>query len=245
MAYEAAPLKYMESKYHYSPDEKMAKLIADHYRLIHVMSRFGIPVGFGDKTVRQVCDEYGVDCHTFLSVVTFIIDGYFHADQAGHISVSSLMHWLQESHIYFLDYLLPAIRRKLLDSISMRADSVSLLIIRFFDEYTSQVRRHMEYEERTVFAYVSSLLNNQPVDGYSIHTYSDHHEEVASSLRELKSIIIKYGPAESDANRLNDALYDIYRCEEELNSHCLVEDEMLVPAIMKLEKEAAMSGSSE
>lgn len=231
----------MESKYHYSPDEKMATLIADHYRLIHVMSRFGISVGFGDKSVREVCEENGVDCHTFLTVVTFIIDGYLHTDQAGHISVSSLMQWLKQSHVYFLDYLLPAIRRKLLDSITMRSDGLSLLIVRFFDEYMQQVRRHMEYEEQTVFAYVDSLLGNKPLQGFSIHTYSDHHEEVASTLRELKSIIIKYGPADSDPNMLNDALYEIYRCEEELKSHCLVEDEMLVPAIMKLEKEQGLA----
>lgn len=39
----------MESEYHYSPAEKMATLIADNYRLIQVMTRFGIRVGFGDK----------------------------------------------------------------------------------------------------------------------------------------------------------------------------------------------------
>ncbi len=63
---------------------------------------------------------------------------------------------------------------------------------------------------------------------------------MASSLHELKSIIIKYGPADADANLLNDALYDIYRCEEELTSHCLVEDELLVPSIVRLEQESGI-----
>lgn len=233
----------MESKYHYSPEEKMATLIADNYKLIQVMTRFGIRVGFGDKTVSEVCRDQGVDCDTFLSVVNFVVDGYTHADVAGHISVAALMHYLRQSHIYFLDYMLPAIRRKLLDGIKMRTDDVSFLILKFFDEYMSQVRGHMEYEERTVFIYVESLLGGKPESGFSISTYSDHHEEVASSLHELKSLIIKYGPADSDANLLNDALYDIYRCEEELSSHCLVEDELLVPSIIRLEKEAGIESS--
>ena len=227
----------MESKYHYSPDEKMARLIADDYRLIQVMSRFGISVGFGDQTVREVCSASGVDCDTFLSVVNFVVDGYAHADAAAHVSVSSLLHYLKQSHAYFLDWLLPSIRRRLLDGIPMRTDSVSILILKFFDEYVAEVRTHMEYEDRTVFAYIESLPSPGAKPGFSIGTYSDHHEEVSSRLHELKSIIIKYGPGDADSNLLNAVLYDIYRCEEELRSHCMVEDELLVSAIVRLEKE--------
>ena len=165
----------------------MATLIADNYRLIQVMTRFGIRVGFGDKTVAEVCRDQNVDCGTFLSVVNFVTDGYTHADVAGQISVAALMHYLKQSHIYFLDYMLPAIRRKLLDGIRMRTDDVSFLILKFFDEYMSQVRGHMEYEEKTVFLYVDSLLGGSPKEGFSISTYSDHHEEVASSLHDSKA----------------------------------------------------------
>ena len=226
----------MESKYHYSPHEKMATLIADNYRLIQVMTRFGINVGFGDKTVSEVCRQQGVDCDTFLSVVNFTIDGYTHADTAGRISAQALMQYLKQSHVYFLGYLLPSIRRKLADGISSAPSEISFLIMRFFDEYETQVRTHMDFEERTIFAYVESLLNANTSSAPDLHTYSDHHEEVSSRLHELKSIIIKYGPAKADANLLNDALYDIYRCEEELSDHCHIEDELLIPAISMLEK---------
>ena len=35
---------------------------------------------------------------------------------------------------------------------------------------------------------------------------------------------------------LNAALFDIYTCEEGLDSHCKIEDYLFVPAILKLEK---------
>ncbi len=232
----------MESKYHYSPDRKMASLIADDYRLIQVMTRFGIHVGFGDMTVSEVCQAQGVDCGTFLTVVNFIVDGYTHADMAGTISIGSLLQYLKQSHTYFLDYLLPSIRRKLLDGIKTDTGEVSFLILKFFDEYVTKVRIHMEYEDRTVFRYIESLMENIELPNFNIHTYSDYHEEVSSSLHELKSIIIKYGPVDADVNLLNDVLYDIYRCEEELESHCLIEDELLVPAIVSLERETAAKG---
>ena len=36
-----------------------------------VMSRFGIALGFGEKTVGEICKEQGVDCETFVAVSNF------------------------------------------------------------------------------------------------------------------------------------------------------------------------------
>lgn len=220
----------------------MATLIADDYRLIQVMTRFGIHVGFGDQTIGEVCRNQNVDCDTFLTVVNFVVDGYSHADQTINISLPALISYLQQSHTYFLDYLLPSIRRKLLDAISLDSSEISFLILKFFDEYVAQVRTHMEYEDRTVFRYVESLVSDEDTKDFDIHIYSDHHEEVSSRLHELKSIIIKYGPAQTDVNLLNAVLYDIYRCEEDLEKHCLIEDELLVPAILKYEQKLSREG---
>lgn len=228
----------------YTPTDKMATLIADNYRLIQVMSRFGIPMGFGDNTVAEVCADNGVDCSTFLAVVNFVVDGFTNFDSASDLSIEALLHYLRQSHIYFLDYCLPAIRRKLLDGISLRSTDVSFLILKFFDEYMHEVRTHMEYEEMTVFKYVNALIAGESTGEYKITTYSQHHDLVSSKLKELKSIIIKYCPADAKTNLLNDALYDIFRCEDELESHCHVEDCMLVPAIIRLERSSRTANDS-
>ena len=60
---------YKTSKY--TPTDKMSYLICDNYTLLQVMSRFDLSLGFGDKTVQEVCRENGVDCRTFLAVVNF------------------------------------------------------------------------------------------------------------------------------------------------------------------------------
>lgn len=220
----------------YQPSDKMVSLIADNYQLIQVMSRFGIPLGFGDKTVTEVCADNGVDCTTFLTVVNFIVEGFSNFDSASEVSIEALLHYLRQSHIYFLEFCLPAIRRKLLDGILFRTSDVSFLMLKMFDEYVNEVRTHMEHEEKTVFVYIKALLENTNTEENNIATYSDHHEQVESKLKELKNIIIKYCPKDADTNLLNAALYDIYRCEEELASHCHVEDYLLVPAIIKLER---------
>ena len=53
----------------------------------------------------------------------------------------------------------------------------------------------------------------------------------------LKNIIIKYYPAGGNDYLLNAVLFDIFSCEQDLASHCRVEDYLFVPAVLRLEKE--------
>lgn len=227
----------MDKLQKYKPGDKMIDLIGDNYSLLQVMSRFGLSLGFGDKTVKEVCEMNGVNCRTFLIVVNFIAEGFSRMDgSSDEISVPALVDYLRQAHIYFLDFCLPAIRRKLIDAIDCSQDDVAFLILKFFDNYMGEVRKHMEYEERTVFKYVDALIQGHASKNYQISTFSKHHDQVGERLTELKNIIIKYCPAKANTNLLNAALFDIYACEEGLESHCKVEDYLFVPAILKLER---------
>ena len=215
----------------YSGEDKMISLISNDYRLLQVLSRFGIPLGFSDKTIREVCEAEGVDCDTFLTVVNFISQAGSYQPEIDKLSLQSLLHFLKQSHRYFLDFYLPSIRRKLLNGITLRDSDVSFLIIKLFDEYVDGVREHMEEEEKHLFKVVEGLIAKNQVPKEEIPVYSHHHEDVGQKLKELKNIILKFCPADSSAPLLNKALYDIYRCEEELGSHCKIEDNLLLPAI--------------
>ncbi|MCH5232363.1 MAG: hemerythrin domain-containing protein [Muribaculaceae bacterium] len=209
----------------------MATLISDDYRLLQVLSRFGIPLGFGDKTVKEVCKDRNVDCLTFLTVINFVTKDSEEKPSASGLSLTSLLEYLKQSHVYFLKFCLPAIRKKLIEGITLKDSDVSFLILKLFDEYVDGIREHMEEEEANLFPIVVSISNGDIVGKDRIYVYSRHHEEVGSKLKELKKIIIKYCPLAANANTLNDALFDIYRCEEELSSHCKIEDLLLLPAL--------------
>ncbi len=227
----------MDNLQKYQPTDKMIDLISDNYSLLQVMSRFGLSLGFGDKTVQEVCTDNNVDYRTFLVVINFMDEGFSRLDGSGDdISIPALIDYLRQAHIYFLDFSFPAIRRKLIEAIDCSQDEVAFLMLKFFDEYTREVRKHMDYEERTVFKYVDDLLNGCAPKNYQISTFSKHHDQVGEKLTELKNIIIKYCPVSVNENLLNAALFDIYDCEAGLESHCKVEDYIFVPAILKLER---------
>ena len=220
----------------YEADDKMISLIRDNYDLLQMLGSFGISLGFGDKTVKETCEDNRVDTYTFLAVVNFTINGYSDAENDEQLSVPTLMHYLQASHAYYLDFQLPFIRRELEDSLNLD-DSLGQLILRFYDAYAQEIRRHMQYEQKTLFPYVQSLIDGRPTADYSIETFSKHHGAADKKLRELKLLIIKYLPSDGlHNNKLTATLHDIYDNEEWLHQHAMVEDHIFVPAIRRLEQ---------
>jgi regulator of cell morphogenesis and NO signaling len=94
----------------------------------------------------------------------------------------------------------------------------------------------MEYENEAVFTYVEQLLQGKLSDDYNITTFASKHNQIDTKLKELKNIIIKYYPEKGNNNLLNAALFDIFNCEQDLATHCQVEDYMFVPAVAQIER---------
>ena len=219
----------------YEAEDKMISLIGDNYNLLQALGSFGISLGFGDKTVRETCEYNGVDTHTFLTVVNYAINGIGVAEDDERISVSTLLHYLEACHAYFIDFQLPYIRRELEESLN-EDNSLAKLIMKLYDEYAHEIRRHMNYEQQTLFPYVKSLIEGKPASDYNVETFSKHHGAADHQLRELKILIIKYLPQDGlHNNQLTATLHDIYENEEWLAQHAMIEDHIFVPAIRRLE----------
>ena len=86
----------------YNSDDRMCDLVCDRYPVLLIMSRFGIALGFGDKTIGEVCLDSGVDTATFLAVVNMHADDK--APDPETISVAALVSYLRNSHNYFLGF---------------------------------------------------------------------------------------------------------------------------------------------
>ncbi len=220
----------------YEADDKMIDLISDNYSMLQGLSAFGIRLGFGDKTVSEICEQQGVDCYTFLTVVNFLINGYAPKEIDGKVSVSTLLNYLRASHRYFLDYQLPAIRKKLEETLS-KDNKLDILILKLYDSYANDIRKHMKYEDKTVFPYVEALLRGERPSDYNVEIFAKHHSDTTGKFHELKNIIIKYLPHDGlTNNQLTATLYDMYNNEEWLSNHSNVEELLFVPAIRSMEQ---------
>lgn len=220
---------------HYDSKLKMREAIAESPALLMALSRFNIPLGFGDETIAEVCTNAGVDTDTFLAVASLIAGRKL---PLRPVALPDLMTYLRRAHSYFIDYNLPQIRRKLIDALNYSSgEAVALVILKFFDDYVLEVQNHMEHENTQVFTYVDSLLKGRRTPDYSIDQFLKTHDPIATKLHELKDIFIcHYHGDAADVNRLNSVLFDIINCETDLMSHCDVENRIFVPAVRELER---------
>lgn len=235
----------MSNFHKFKPTDKMYNVIGRNYSLISVLSRFGLSLGFGEKTVREVCESQNVDCNTFLTVVNFVEEESIGGDfvlELEHISLEALIEYLKQAHSYFLDFNLPAIRQKLCQALDLEPgnNDITETILMFYDKYVEEVRRHMDYEDKYVFTYVKSLLDGNYSGNFNIRNFAEHHDShIKKKLTELKNIIIKYYPQTQCNNLLNASLFDIFNCEADLQMHCSLEDNVFAPAVAQLEAKIA------
>lgn len=234
----------MKSQKIYEADDKLITLIKDNYNILQSLGGFGINLGFGDKTVSEVCEAQGVDTFTFLAIVNLAINGYKTFGDYSRLSIPTLLHYLRASHEYYLEFQLPFIRKELQEALDEN-DNLARLILKLYDEYAAEINKHMKYEEKFLFPYIESLMRKTPLPNYDIETFSKHHGQTDQKLKELKNIIIKYLPSDGlRNNQLSATLCDIYNNEEWLARHSEVEDEILIPAIRMLERKSKQSDVS-
>lgn len=212
----------------------MRDLIRDNVRLLPTLSRFDIPFGFGDSSIQQVCADNGVDTGTFLAVCN-LLSGYPY--RVDDISLPSLTEYLKHAHRSIIEITLPKIRHHLIEAINYSYSSeAALLLIKFYDDYTEEVRTHMAHENDVIFKYVDQLLAGELTPSFSIARYSVNHGSMATTLQQLKDIFI-YHYKQKGTERLSATLFEIIECENDMISHFDVEDKLLVPAVLKLENQ--------
>ena len=145
----------MTEKYH--DGDPMSDVISGDYRMLQILSRFGITLGFGDKSVSDTCKAAGVDVSTFLTVVNYVKDpSRAHInDMVEQVDLPALIRYLKNSHSFFVDFRLPNIRRRLIEALDCSASNqIAFLILKFYDEYAAEVAHHMEYENTHVHPFV-------------------------------------------------------------------------------------------
>lgn len=233
---------------HINKEMKMADVIHMNHHLLHVINRFGIQLGFGEKSVREVCENYQVNLNFFLEIVnTYHDQTYFPVHELQSFPVGMLVDYLQKTHQYYLEYKIPDIERlisKLSEGNNYEPDHL-MLLQRFFRDYKNELTNHILAEEQRVYPYILALEHSlSTMDDtkcslcadYSIEQYEEEHDDVESKLFDLKNIIIKYMPSPRDSKLFNHVLHELFELEKDLNNHAHIEDLILVPMVAQMEQ---------
>ncbi len=229
---------------------KMADVIHMNYFTLSVLNRFGIELGFGDKSVEDVCKKYKVDPDFFLEIAnTFVNKDYFPKKHLQTFSVKLITDYLRKTHHYYHKIKVPEIElliENMVESCYTQKDNM-VLLRKFFNDYKNELLNHTQREEEVVFPYTIAIedafLNQNPdesvlqmMETYSIDVFENEHDNIEEKLFDLKNIIIKYLPAPKDQKLCNKLLHELFNLEQDLNDHSRIEEKVLVPKIREMEK---------
>lgn len=233
-----------------TPEMKMAEVIFNNYQLLPVISRFGILLGFGEKTVSEVCNLYNINLDFFIEITnSFIDDDYIPKKELLSFPVSLLVSYLKKTHKYYIEEKIPEIEMMIGEMVYCSKDESEIrkLIKNFFQEYKIEFFNHINREEQKVQPYVleieKAFLNKKltqklkkQIENYSINDYASEHDNLEEKLNDLKNIIIKYLPPFCHPSLYNKILIELFRLEKDLNLHARLEDKVMVPKVAFMEK---------
>ncbi len=223
----------------FSKDSKFAELMTDDRRLLQLLPRFGIGLGFGDRNVEQVCQMNHVSTELFLLICEIYSDSSFKPNysELQQIDMGDLLSYLKASHQYYLGERFPHIEEHLQHIIEACGQKYGPMLSHFYDEYKQEVMRHIQfYEEEVVFPYIEALLNGQRTDSYKINEFEHNHTNIQDTLDDMMNILLKYLPGDILPKERIEISYDIMELSDDLNRHSLIEERILVPSVESLER---------
>ena len=230
-------------------ENKMADVIHMNYSTLSVLNRFGIELGFGDKSVEDVCQKHHVDINFFLEIInTFINEDYFPKKHLQSFSITLINDYLKKTHDYYHQVKVPAIEQlmaQMAHNCYTQRSNINLLT-NFFNDYKQELLNHTQREDKIVFPYtlaIEKAFNATKIDkktvklmeDYSIDIFESEHDNIEEKLFDLKNIIIKYLPQPKNFQLCNKLLDELFTLEKDLNDHARIEDKVLVPKIRAME----------
>ncbi|MFO7789202.1 MAG: hemerythrin domain-containing protein [Bacteroidales bacterium] len=225
----------------FNKDDILSEIINRHVELIPVINRFGIKLGLQNKSIKTICDENKVDPNFFLTIInTYIRKDYFPESSLRSFSPLHIVEYLRKTHSYYTNYILPRTKHMLQQLLEgCKGDCEELKLIKaFYRKYEEELIHHLDNEEHNVFPYVEKLINHpEQVDhGYSIKNFEKEHTNVDVKINDLKQLIIKYIHPSYNINLCNEFINLLSRFEKDLKDHARIEDHVLVPMVMEIEK---------
>lgn len=217
---------------------KLAELIAGNNRLLQLLPRFGIQLGFGDRSIEEVCRINEVSTELFLIICGIYSDRSFkpnHTDLQ-HIEMRGLLPYLKASHQYYLDERFPHIEEHLQRIIEASGPKYGPMLSHFYDEYKQEVMRHIQYyEEEVVFPYIEALRKGEKPTSYNIDEFRHNHTNIQDTLDDMMNILVKYLPGDILPTERIEISLDIMELSADLSYHSRIEDDVLIPYVESLE----------
>lgn len=233
-------------------NKKITELVGENYVFASVLYYFGIKFyDYSEKTLAQVCSEKGLDIEVVISRLESIAAEKDNAElELLSYPIDLIIEYLKHAHYIFIKQKLPYIAR-LIENLQFAFPLHRQIVedLKFvFPLFVEDFIHHIYEEEDSLFCYIN-LLNkflHQPtnpsvifyeMEKFSLQEHAIAHDMHDDEMEGIRSITNDYKLPDGDDLHLRVVFEELKAFEKQLIAHAGVENEILFPKALLLEKE--------
>lgn len=215
-----------------TPDTKLCEVIVDEPSVVPVINRFDIVLGVGDRTIKSICKEKGIDTSFFITILNaFIHESFFLENVTRAFNAGDVVDYLRKTNNSYLRNQLPNIERHFAALISRSDSNNNLpLLFNFYREVKTEIERRIDSDNQWFDAIISAEQSNSEVSvaGNAVQAESDSIEDKLSDLINMFVIHLR---GDYDRNLCHAVLFAVISLEKDICQNNRIRNRVLRPLV--------------
>ncbi len=231
--------------------ETVGEIAAKDLRKAEVFKKYGIDFCCGGKkSLKQACEEKGLDVAIVEAELENPAPAVQPANDFNRWEADFLADYIyNQHHIYYYNEM-PVIKGLLTKVMQHHGSNHPELkyLYSLFSQLVQELDTHFMREEKVVFPFIKALvlakktgnfevLNSQPSLTEPIQIMEVDHEAAGGILADMKKLAGDYNPPADACNSYQYLYKKLKELDEDLHQHIHLENNILFPKALKLEKE--------
>lgn len=232
-------------------EETVGEITAKDLRKAAVFKKYGIDFCCGGKkTLKEACEEKGVDLNLVKAALEQPQESPSSANTYDNWQLDFLADYIYNQHHLYYYRVMPEIRglmSKVADHHGAAHPELQVLSA-LVDRLTGELDIHFMREEKLVFPFIKALvsarrsgnpaaLQAQPSISEPLRVMESDHEAAGELLVEMRKATGDYTVPEDACNSYRYLYKKLEELEEDLHQHIHLENNILFPKALKMEKE--------
>ncbi len=212
-----------------------------------ILQRYNVAKAHNLVYTYEELRDLGITREFLLTLLDVFEDqSSFNAKAFNRFSLHVIVDYLRKTHAYYLSKKLLEIEQSihLLVTAYPRAHPMLLLLNTFYSDYKSHLINHIEMEERELLPYIIKLEQGAKTNEkllapptLTVEQFIHHHHDTEKDLEGVRIAILNYSPPEGNQTLYRILLSQLQVFEKDMAIHALIEDEVLLPRALALEKQ--------
>ena len=237
---------------HKDSEKQIGQFVADDFRTAAVFSNYGIDFCCkGDRTVEEVCEKKGIDANVLIDQLHAVLNSKTNQSiDYKSWPLDLLVDYIEKTHHRYVAEKIPVLLQFLnkLSSVHGERHPELITINELFIASAGELSAHMKKEELILFPFVKRLVNakleNITIQSPQFETVENpiaammqEHDNEGERFRQIAEISNNYTPPADGCNTYQVTYAMLKEFEQDLHLHIHLENNILFPGAVKLEKQ--------